>query len=142
MNIGSLVKGKWECRKKSIKNIEMICLPRKHVKTVTGKITCVSQLAINCWTSLIIHRNYLQYDSNLNRFWFRPDEEDKLFTEIQAELNSLNRDIEEFANYGDVKVGQTVAASYNGNYYRAKVLLSISGSTSVYYTVLLHLSIV
>ncbi len=42
LKISSLVKGKWEIKKKVIKNIEMVCLPRKHIKNVTGKITHVS----------------------------------------------------------------------------------------------------
>lgn len=43
LNMGTLVGGKFECKRKSIKNIELLCLPRKHVKSVTGRITHVSR---------------------------------------------------------------------------------------------------
>ncbi|KAJ6634101.1 putative ATP-dependent RNA helicase spindle-E, partial [Pseudolycoriella hygida] len=115
--LGAIVRGKWQSNKKTIKNIEMVCLPRKHVKSVTGQIT--------------------HYDSTFNRFWFRPAEEDGLFYEIQSELNSLNRDIEPFSNYGDIYVEQVVAAAYDGNFYRAKVLAIIHGSEDIYFTVVL-----
>ncbi|KAG4078989.1 hypothetical protein HA402_001644 [Bradysia odoriphaga] len=115
MNIGTTVRGKFECKKKTIKNIELLCLPRKHVKMVTGKIT--------------------YYDTSFNRFWLRSIDEDSLFSEIQSELNSLSRDIEEFAHHSEIEVGQVVAANYNGNYYRAKVLLTVRGTSNVFYNV-------
>lgn len=49
MNIGSLVAGKWECKRNTIKNIEKLCLPRKHVKSVTGKITHVRPTDSRCF---------------------------------------------------------------------------------------------
>ncbi len=32
-------------------------------------------------------------------------------------------------------MGNVVAASYNGNYYRAKILLAVRGTSNVFYTV-------
>ncbi|KAG4067051.1 hypothetical protein HA402_000042 [Bradysia odoriphaga] len=116
MDIGSLVQGKWICKKKTIKNIEMICLPRKDVRRVKGKIT--------------------HYDTDFNRFWFRSSEEEKYFRVIQSELNS-SKDIEEFQNYDDIAIGQVVAAFYDGVYNRAKVLLAIEGPETVLYHVML-----
>lgn len=48
MNVGKVVGGKFECNKRTIKNIEMLCLPRKHVKSVTGRITYVSRKRSIC----------------------------------------------------------------------------------------------
>lgn len=76
-----------------------------------------------------------QYDKDLNRFWLRPVDEQSLFDEIQTVLNSLDRDMEEFTNYGDVSVGQVVAVAYKGDYYRAQILLPIRGTNNVYYKV-------
>ncbi|XP_037027912.1 probable ATP-dependent RNA helicase spindle-E [Bradysia coprophila] len=116
MGVGSLVQGKWICKKKTIENIEMLCLPRKDVRRVKGKIT--------------------HYDTNFNRFWFRSSEEEKYFRVIQSELNS-SKDIEEFQTYDDIEIGQVVAAFYDGVYNRAKVLLAIEGADTVLYHVML-----
>lgn len=78
---------------------------------------------------------FLQYDTAFNRFWFRSRDEDSLFNEIQSELNSLNRDIEMFSDYGEIQVDQVVAAPYSGAYYRAKILAAINGNNKVYYSV-------
>lgn len=140
MNVGTLVGGKFECRKKTIKNIEMLCLPRKHVQSVTGKITYVSGSSNGSMFGRVIDTiSLLQYDTNFNRFWLRANEEEDMFNEIQSDLNSLNRDIERFASHNDIEVGQVVAAPYQGNYYRAKVLLAVRGTSNIYYNVTLSL---
>lgn len=59
---------------------------------------------------------------NFNKFWLRSVDEDKLFIEIQTELNSLDREIEEFSDFTEVQIGQVVAAGHNGVYYRARVV--------------------
>lgn len=79
---------------------------------------------------------FFQYETDFNRFWFRSFEEETLFNEIQTELNSLNRDIEPFTDFGDVQVGQVVAASYMDHYYRVKILTAIRGTTNVFYNVM------
>lgn len=78
---------------------------------------------------------FIQYDISFNRFWFRSVDEEDFFNDIQRELNSLNRDIEPFTGHGDVAVGQVVAAPLNGNYYRAKILMVVRGTTNIYYNV-------
>jgi len=86
---------------------------------------------------LLKHKQYLsfQYDTDLNRFWFRSAEEEKLFNEIQTELNALNRDIEPFSDFGEVEIGQVVAAAYADHYYRVKILSALRATTNVFYNV-------
>lgn len=86
--------------------------------------------------SVTIYGILFQYDTAFNRFWFRSVDEDSLFNEIQSELNALDRDIEAFSDYGDVGVGQVVAASYNGLYYRTQILQATGGTNNVFYNVL------
>ncbi len=119
----------------------MFCLPRKHVKSVTGTITHVSQ-QFQMWKfsgQWITKKKILtfQYDTNFNRFWLRSADEERLFNEIQSELNKLSRDIEEFQDPGDIHVGQVVAASWSGEYYRAKVQFIVRKDRTAYYNVLL-----
>lgn len=133
--IGLLGKGKFQCQKNTIKNFETLCFPRKHVKYVTGTITHVSQQYLKR-KSMITELLSIQYETNFNRFWLRSVEEERLFNEIQLELNSINTDIAEFTDYGEIQVGQVVAAPHDGGYYRAKVLLVIKEISSVFYNVL------
>lgn len=83
-----------------------------------------------------LHRlQFLQYDTNFNRFWLRSVDEEKLFDEIQSQLNSLSRDFEPITDISQIHTGQVVAAPYNGLYYRARILLIVRGTSKIFVNV-------
>lgn len=81
--------------------------------------------------------NSFQYDTHFNRFWFRHNEEESFFHEIQSELNS-SKDIQEFQSFDEIQIGQVVAAFNDGVYSRAKVVSAMAAVETVLYSVCVY----
>ncbi|XP_055923260.1 probable ATP-dependent RNA helicase spindle-E [Eupeodes corollae] len=105
--IGVMFEGTWIPTKKQIKNPELVVIPNVFTKQTRG---------------------YLTHIEHCGKFYFQPLTEMERLKEITALLNCPEADERKFRNASAVSKGMLLAAPFQNQYYRAKVVQVIHSS--------------